>query len=242
MLYLCDRIDGQPFTEQDEWLIETMASYACLAIAGSELGEQQSRLTLLEERERISMELHDGVIQSLYAIGMHLELARTGGTVRKSDLDKPINDLNNVIEDIRRYILNLQARDQRLKTIFQSFRELVSRLNIPAEIEVTIDASDDYPPFTWGVFEGVCQIVNEAVSNVLRHADAKHVQITARETEHLFEAMIADDGNGFDLDKSHHTNGLGLKNIQQRAMLYGGRVTIETSPGSGTRIIVTIPT
>src|SRR5215510_13301939 len=80
ILYLCDRIDGQPFSEQDEWLIETVAGYAALAIAGSQLREQQSRLTLLEERDRISMELHDGIIQSLYAMGMHLDILRMNGS------------------------------------------------------------------------------------------------------------------------------------------------------------------
>src|SRR5687767_2718972 len=72
MLYLCDRRDGQPFTEQDQWLVETLAGYAALAIAGVQLAEQQGRLILLEERDRVGRELHDGIIQSLYAMGMQL--------------------------------------------------------------------------------------------------------------------------------------------------------------------------
>lgn len=242
MLYLCDRVDGKPFDAQDEWLIETMAGYAGLAIAGSQLSEQQSLVALLEERERISMELHDGVIQSLYAIGMHLELARTGKAVRSSDLDQPIADLNTVIEDIRRYILNLKSRDQRQKTVYRSLQEILSRINIPSEIIVSLDATDDYPPFTPGVFEGICQMVNEAVSNVVRHAVAKHLDITARERENMFEIVIADDGNGFDLEQARSATGLGLRNIQQRVLIYNGRITIDTALGKGTRVILTIPT
>jgi signal transduction histidine kinase len=241
-LYLCDRLDGQPFNEQDEWLIETMAGYAALAIAGSQLGEQQSLLTLLEERERISMELHDGVIQSLYAIGMHLELARTGKNIRPSDLERPIADLNTVIEDVRRYILNLQAREQRQKTIYHSLQEVIARLKLPEDMTLTLDAPDDYPPFTPGVFEGICQIVNEAVSNVVRHAGASHLEVSARESEHLFEIVIADDGKGIDQKDAKRADGLGLRNMQQRALIYRGRISIDSEPGKGTRITLTIPT
>jgi GAF domain-containing protein len=111
MLYLTDRIDGKPFNDQDQWLIETIAGYAALAIAGVELREQQRRVALLEERDRISMELHDGVIQSLYAIGMYLELIRTSETLKPSDLTQATRDLDSVITDIRSYIQNLKARE-----------------------------------------------------------------------------------------------------------------------------------
>ena len=242
MLYLCDRLDGQPFDEQDQWLIETMASYAALAISGSQISEQQSLLTLLEERERISMELHDGIIQSLYAIGMHLELARTGKAIHASDLDQPIDELNTVIEDIRRYILNLTARDQRQKTIYRSLQDILARLNIPASLAVTLDAPDDPPPFSPGMFEGICQIINELVSNVIRHAEAAHLDVTVRGREGVFEAVITDDGKGFNIVKARQSSGLGLRNLQQRTLMYNGRISFDTRPGSGTRVTLTIPT
>lgn len=241
MLYLCDRIDGQPFSEEDEWLIETMAGYAALAIAGTQLREQQKRLTLLEERERISMELHDGVIQSLYAIGMSLELARTGGSVQPSDLDKAVADLNTVIVDIRHYIMGLKARDQRQMTVNEYMRDMVGRLHIPQTLTVEIDASDDYPPFTALTFEAICQIVNEAISNAIRHSEASHLKISAHENKTAFHITIADDGKGFDLNGMNNDSGLGLRNIQQRALIYGGHVEIDTSPGQGTRLTITIP-
>lgn len=241
MLYLCDRVDGKPFDENDQWLIETMAGYAGLAIASSQIGEQQSLLTLLEERERISMELHDGIIQSLYAIGMHLELARTGKAIHASDLDQPIDELNAVIEDIRRYILNLNARDQRQKTIYRSLQETIARLGIPPEVTVSLEAPDDYPPFTPGMFEGICQIVNELVSNVIRHAKATHLDIVAQEREGLFQVVITDNGKGFDMEKARHADGLGLRNIQQRTLIYNGHITFDSKPGNGTRVTVAIP-
>ena len=72
------------------------------------------------------------------------------------------------------------------------------RLSVPPSLAVSLDAPDEYPPFTPGTFEGVCQIINEVVSNVIRHADATHLDIVLRERENRFEAVITDDGKGFD--------------------------------------------
>lgn len=241
ILYLCDREDGQPFSDQDQWLIETMAGYAALAIAGSQLGDQQRRLALLEERERISMELHDGIIQSLYAIGMHLDLLRLSGEVSSIGVEQAIGDLNTVIGDIRRYIMNLQPGDPRQRTIYQRLRDLISRLHVPQTLAIEIDAPDDQPLFTPATFEAICQMANEAVSNAVRHAEAKTISITTEQKDNRFEIVIADDGKGFDpASLSNHT-GLGLRNLQQRSALHGGHVEIDTAPGAGTRVMISIP-
>jgi signal transduction histidine kinase len=241
MLYLCDRVDGKPFSEEDEILIEVVAGYAALAITGAQLREQEKRLTLLEERERISMELHDGVIQSLYAIGMNLELARTTENVQDAVLGKVVNGLNAVIEDIRRYIMNLKATEQRQMTIEECLQEMVTRLHIPKSLSVEIDASDGYSPFGSLQFEAVCQIVQEAVSNVIRHSDASHLRISAHENSKSFQIVISDDGKGFDFSLAGSHNGLGLRNIQQRALIHGGRVEIDTAPGQGTKLTIVLP-
>ncbi len=241
ILYLCDREDGQPFSEQDEWLIETMAGYAALAIAGSQLSDQQRRLALLEERERIGMELHDGVIQSLYAIGMHLDLMRMSGEVAEQDIEQVIGSLNTVIGDIRRYIMNLQSSDLRQKTIYQRLADMITRLHIPESLQIQIIAPDDQPLFTPATFEAICQMANEALSNAVRHANAQTISISTRQKDNLFEIVIADDGQGFDPDTLANHSGLGLRNLQQRAALHGGRVHIETAPGAGTRLTISIP-
>lgn len=241
ILYLCDREDGQSFSEQDEWLVETMAGYAALAIAGSQLGDQQRRLALLEERERISMELHDGIIQSLYAIGMHLDLMRLSNEVNPVGVEQAIGDLNLVIGDIRRYIMNLQTGDPRQRTIYQRLRDLVARLRVPEALQIQINAPDDQPLFTPATFEAICQMANEAVSNAVRHADATTITVSTQQKDNQFEIVIADDGKGFDLDSLSNHTGLGLRNLQQRAALHGGKVDIDTAPGAGTRVKISIP-
>jgi signal transduction histidine kinase len=241
MLYLCDRTDGKPFDEQDEWLIETMAGYAALAIAGSQLSEQQNRLTVLEERERIGMELHDGVIQSLYALGMHLDLVRASGDIQADDLQATINGLNGVIEDIRRYILNLKSASRHAYSFRDSFKRMAAHLHIPDTVKIDIDAPSGPPPFTPATFESLCLISNEVLSNAVRHSNASHIRIVARQTDHHYQITISDNGQGFNLQSAARQNGLGLRNIQQRARLHGGKVNIQTAPGEGTTLTITVP-
>jgi signal transduction histidine kinase len=241
ILYLCDRRDSQPFNEQDEWLIETVAGYAALAIAGSQLGEKQSRLTLLEERERIGMELHDGIIQSLYAIGMQLQVTRLNHPLPEDVLGEPVKNLDTVIEDIRRYILNLKVTSYTQRNISETMYDLVARSHVPETLRVEIDAPDRLPPFAPPVFEAVCQIAYEALSNAIRHANAQYVQIRVTQTESIFQMVIEDDGQGFDLNHITDHHGLGLRNIQQRARIHGGSVDIQTAPDKGTRLTISVP-
>jgi signal transduction histidine kinase len=242
LLYLCDRMDGQPFSDQDQWLIEMIASYAALAIAGTHMREQYSRLATLEERERISMELHDGIIQSLYAIGMQVDLMRTAAEGRQTaEFQQVIQELNLTIEDIRSYIQNLKAASYNQKTIRECFGELLSRMHIPDKLAVEIVAPDVRAPFPPHTFEALCQITHEAISNAIRHADANHLRVVVTYRDDVVEVQISDDGRGFDASASHNHNGLGLRNIQQRARLHGGRVDILTTSGQGTQLTVTIP-
>ncbi len=243
-LYLCDRIDGEPFSELDQWLVETLAGYAALAIAGSQLAEQESRLTLLEERERIGMELHDGIIQSLYAIGMHLDLMRMSDEASEEP-DEPmvevLNSLNGVIEDIRRYIMNLPRGGDHKKTIADWLQEVIDRLRPPETLQIELNAPDSLPLFTPGTFAAIGMMANEAISNAMRHAQATHISVIAHQHDNLFQVTIADDGEGFDPEGLSNHEGLGLRNIKQRAAMYNGRIHIESEPGKGTRLTIIVP-
>lgn len=241
ILYLCDREDGQPFTQEDEWIVETMAGYAALAIAGSQLREQQNRLTLMEERERIGMELHDGIIQSLYAIGMHLDLMRMNGGGNEYELQTTIGSLNDVIEDIRRYIMNLHSSDMHQKTVYERLSDMLGRLHTPESLEIKLQASHNKPLFTPATFEAICQMANEAISNAVRHAEATSITVTTEEQNNWFGITIADNGKGFDAGAIASHSGLGLRNLYQRASLHGGQVDVDSAPGQGTRVTIRIP-
>jgi signal transduction histidine kinase len=187
------------------------------------------------------MELHDGIIQSLYAIGMHLELMSTAPDKPIPDLQLVIHDLNAVIEDIRSFILNLKTSSYQKRSIYESLRDVLARLRVPENVTVEIAAPDLPPPLSPSAFEAVCQMAQEAISNTLRHANARYVKISTYQDESSFQVLIADDGQGFDLKTTGPRSGLGLRNIQQRALLNGGQVHIDSAPGQGTRLTITVP-
>jgi signal transduction histidine kinase len=239
MLYLTDRLDDLPFTQEDEWLVESLAGYAALAIAGTQLSEQHGRLTLLEERERVGMELHDGIIQSLYAIGMQLQLLRMTQPSVGEELAKATQNLDSVIEDIRRYILNLKVATYEQQTMLDCLNDSLKRLHIPPELSLEVRAAQRQPPFAPPVVEAVCQIAYEAVSNIVRHANATQAFIEVTESPKQFQMVIQDNGQGFDPDSPK--NGLGLSNVMQRARIHGGELTIDSAKIGGTRLTLKIP-
>jgi signal transduction histidine kinase len=242
MLYLCDKVNGEPFNDDDQLMVETMAGFAALAIAGAQLREQQSKLQLLEERERIGMELHDGVIQSLYGIGMQVDIMRRQGDFIPADkLNVVVDNLNDVIEDIRRFITNLRKRGGPQTTIKDTLVFLKDRLHPPETVSFTIEAPAVPPPFTPAVFESICLIVNEALSNAIRHGGAHNIQVQAEILRNHLSIVIADDGHGFNPETVNSHGGLGLRNMQQRARLYGGEVTIASEPNQGTHLSIVIP-
>ena len=241
MLYLTDRLDDLPFTQEDQWLVESLAGYAALAIAGTQLSEQHGRLMLLEERERVGMELHDGIIQSLYAIGMQLQLLRMSQPAVSDELGKATGSLDTVIEDIRRYILNLKVATYEQKSLHDCLSDVMARLHIPSDLSVQIHAPNRQPPFAPPVVEAICQIAYEAVSNAVRHAQATEVVIEVSESADRFRMIVRDNGRGFNPDAPSEHSGLGLHNVVQRARIYGGEVVVDSAPGGGTRLTLTLP-
>jgi len=241
MLYLTDRLDDQPFTQEDQWLVESLAGYAALAITGTQLSEQRGRLMLLEERERVGMELHDGIIQSLYAIGMQLQLLKLTQPAVGDEVSKATHSLDAVIEDIRHYILNLKVATYEQQTLRSALQDVVARLHVPDSLRIQISAPDRQPPFSPPVVEAVCQIAYEAISNIIRHADATEAQIETSEDIAQFQMVIRDNGRGFSLSSDSEHEGLGLRNMMQRARIYGGEVVLDSTPGGGARLTLRLP-
>ncbi len=242
MLYLTDKIDGEPFTESDQWLVESLAGYAALAIAGVQLRDQQHRLTLLEERQRIGMALHDGIIQSLYALGMHLDLIRLKSDMPTETFRPVIDGLNTVIEDIRTYIMDLRRANDTEKPCRETLQDVVRNLYIPEDLHVIINAPDTTLPFKEEDMQSIKMIVREAVSNVVRHAEASTVTITVWQNPDHVALIISDDGIGFDPECLKNQNGLGVKNMTHRALMHNGMLEVYSKDGQGTTVDIKIPT
>jgi len=240
MLYLSDRQDGQPFTMRDRWLLETLAGYAALAIAGTQLRENQRKLTIFEERERIGMALHDGVIQSLYAVGMQLELVRNG--VMGADGVKPaIDGLNDIIEDIRDYIMDLKTAGQHECSVREHIERIITRMYIPQGLTISIDTPDTLPPLNEQAWDSLCMVMREALSNVVRHAGADYLTIRCEQSDNAYSLMVRDNGNGFNTDEIGRKQGLGLQNMLARVQHLNGTLSLESNPGEGTALLINVP-
>ena len=245
-IYLTKKKNAPEFTEDDERIIQMLAAYAAAAIQNARLHENTQRLAVLEERERIGMDLHDGIIQSIYGLGLSLEnvyhALSESPQEAKERLQGTMDGLNQVIRDIRSYILDLRPRRMGKEGLIAGLKRLVTefRANTLAEIGFTAVESDldDLPEPHATVLFHICQ---EALANVARHARAKNVQVSLWGTEDRVLMEIHDDGDGFDMEKMNASIGHGLANMQTRAYAVGGEVDISSVLNEGSTILVWVP-
>ncbi len=241
-IYLTDRLDGEPFSDEDRWIVEVMASYVAMAIINSTAREQQNRLALLEERERIAMELHDGVIQTMYAVGMSLNVLKTKGIISDPDEMQPILDtLDQAVEDIRAYIYRLNTYQPESMSFYDAVEAVLDRLTFPSKLKISLQAPDIPSSLSSGGMENLLSIIYEGASNVIRHADATELEIRVSQSAEAVRLEIIDNGNGFDPAALEESGGLGLKNIRRRAEIVGGNVQMTSILGSGTQLSFFIP-
>jgi signal transduction histidine kinase len=201
--------------------------------------EQQQ--ILAAERERIARELHDGTIQTVYSAGLLVESARNQaepGSQVAVRLEKAASALNDAIGDLRRSLGALHSTPSPvpLATALQRlgedprFRTLV---NITPDLQLS-----GLEPLSPTRTEHILSIVNEALSNVARHASARQARLSARTADGQLILSIQDDGRGF---SEGIGTGYGLRNMHDRARLLGGQLEVRSEPGKGTTVLLTIP-
>lgn len=237
---------AEPFDERSVELLTAVGAWAGLAIENARLHANARRLAVLEERERIGMDLHDGIIQSMYAVGLILEGALLAcdenPQAAKEQINRAINGLNQAIRDIRSYILDLKPRQLGNEGLLNGIKRLIAeyRANTFSEVRLSASASDlkDLPQTQSHALFHICQ---EALANAAKHANAKNVQIALWTTEERVLMEIHDDGKGFDMEHMQFSIGHGLANMQTRAHAVGGDIDISSSNGGGTTVLVWVP-
>jgi signal transduction histidine kinase len=243
-LYLTNKQDAAEFSPDDQALVETFALHAGIAIESARLHEQVQRLVLVDERERISRDLHDSVIQSIYGVTLSLddvpELVDEDGPEARRRVDDAIDALHGVIRDIRNFIFGLRPLLLDSGSLLDGLRALADELhrNTTTEIEIMGDEPEDLRIET--VAE-LLAIAREALANVARHSGAAHASIDLAASDGGLRLEIADDGRGFASDSAPARGHHGLANIRARASGMGGTVEVQSRPGAGTRIIVDVP-
>ncbi len=193
----------------------------------------------MDERTRLGRDLHDGVIQSLYAAGMGLTSIRSqlnlGQTEAAARLEQTRAALNETIHDLRNFINGLEPESLKMQSFTQAVTallEVVQGLR-PLQTAVSIDETLAYQ-LTLAQRVHALQIAREAVSNALRHGDATRVTIALRSSGESVEFEVTDNGRGFDPATAPAGHGLG--NFTERAHELGGQLTVTSMPGQGTRV------
>ena len=240
-LSVANRREGQPFTADDLALVQTFANQAAVALENGNAQEDRKRLSLLDERERIGRELHDGVIQSLFAVGMSLQgtaMASTDEETRRR-LDGAVDELDRAIHDLRNYIFGLRPVILDDNHLDEALKELVAEFSATSGVVAVAQIEPAAATALASISGDVVQIVREALSNVRKHAAASTCRVSLRIDGEGVILEIDDDGTGFDPDAAHA--GLGLNNIRERARRLGGQGGIESAPGSGTVVSVNLP-
>lgn len=208
---------------------------------------QRRRLAILEERQRIGMDLHDGAIQALYAVGLSLEALRRTLPPEAEACRERVSaaqaQLNGVIQDLRNYILDAHLPGLQAPFLRQGLLDLAERLRAEGGIAVAVDvpAPEDEEELPAEVSLHLLHIAREAVSNVLRHAQARRVDLRLSLRDGSAVLSVADDGRGFDPADDPEEGKLGLRNMRSRARLLGGTFLVSSGPGRGTEVRVEVP-
>jgi NO-binding membrane sensor protein with MHYT domain/two-component sensor histidine kinase len=192
------------------------------------------------ERERLSRDLHDHVLQAIYALGMRLEeTQRQSPPDSAAQLGDIVASLNTVIRDIRGYISGSPQQILNYPQFRAELEKLIEIAEGTAGPRFELDADPSaFAQLTAAEAEQVLHIAREAVSNSMRHSRAGHGKLTLLAVDGGVVLEIADDGIGF--DRNAH-GGSGLRNIRSRARQIGARLDISSTPGGGTRIAMVIP-
>jgi len=246
-LYLTDKRSAEEFSANDQALVELLARHAGLAIDNARLNGQLQQLRVVEERQRISMDLHDGIIQSIYAVGLILEyvdaqVAEGDTAGARERLRQAIGGLNDAIRDIRSYILDLRPRRFEGNDLVAGLQQLLSEFKANTLIAVDFTAGPNVnQALTPEARLALFHIAQEALSNAAKHSRASHMAVTLVAGEQGITLTLKDNGQGFKPGTGQRRLGHGLNNMQERVKALSGQVEVQSREGQGTEVAVTLP-
>jgi len=228
------------FGEADLRVVELFANQAAVALDYSRVRDELRRLALVEDRERIGRELHDGVIQSLFAVGMNLQASAiiAGPSELRDRLEVAVTELDGAIRDLRNYIFGLRPGILADRQLGQVIAQLAADMEDKSGITVAVEVDPRLAGELVAAAGDIVQLVRESLSNVARHSGAATCRVSLLRNDAGALLVIEDDGTGF--DDSAPAIGQGLGNLRERAGKLGGTLTL-SSGGDGTRVEISLP-
>jgi signal transduction histidine kinase len=237
--YLTEKIDAAAFDEEDQELIELLAAHASIAITNARLYERSRELSILSERNRLALELHDVVSQKLFSVMLTAEAAATQMdrdlVAARAHLDRLRDITREALDELRALILGLRPPELERDGLEGTLRKEVEMLARTQGIDIQLQIEPGLGVDGADGELALLRIAHEALNNAIRHARAEHVTVRLARDDGAIVVEVADDGVGFDPQapdlRSRH---LGLTSMEERARDSGGRLRIKSSPGAGT--------
>jgi PAS domain S-box-containing protein len=209
------------------------------------LRASEARLAVLEERQRLARDLHDSVTQGLYGLNLYAEatarLLSTGNVEMAATQLREMRDTaQEALREMRLLIYELRPPVLEEEGLVAALQNRLEAVEERAGLETTFKVEGDgrLPP---AIEEGLYRIAQEALNNALRHAHAHRISMYLRQVEPTVILEITDDGVGFDPSTTQERGGLGLRGMEERVEGLSGSLSIDSAPGAGTRVKVTIP-
>jgi len=240
-LAVANAVGGPGFDEEAVRLVQTFADQASVALEYGRAQIELNRLSVLDERERIGRELHDGVIQSLFSVGMGLQAtaARSRDPEVESRVESAVVEIDRAIRDLRNYIFGLRPGILADRQLEQALEDLAREFEEKSGVTTVTDIDGTVAAELAPRAADLVQLTREALSNVGKHAQAATCRVSLHRDGDQAILEIDDDGQGFDPAAPH--TGLGLRNLNERGAAIGGRVIVESKAGEGTTVRFTIP-
>ena len=209
------------------------------------LSETAVKAAAIQERRRITYELHDGILQSLATIILRLESCRTRLLESQNELRRDIEGIEDFtrasMTEIRNFLAGKETQPLTPGTLIEKLRDELKFLQQSLGLEVILESIPEDPSLPHEIEREVYYALREALTNVTKHSHASRAEIQVVQTPDLLEASLKDNGVGFDQDKQKNRGGLGLSGMEDRIKKIGGQLTIKSSPGLGTSISLAIP-
>ena len=222
------------FTMNDRDHLARFAGQAGVALELEDARREQETLRQLEDRERIAADLHDHVIQELFATGMGLQSMVTGLTRadQQARVLGYIDTLDNTIRNIRNTIYRLQRQPETLTALRKRLLAVLAEQTASTDLSTRIDFTGSLDDLPEDLGDDAVAVLREALTNTVRHANASTVDVQITRTDQLLILEVTDNGAGI----GHPTRSSGLTNMRRRATAHGGTLHLHTPPGGGTRL------
>ena len=241
--YLTEKEGADTFDAEDQELIELLAAHASIAITNARLYEQSRELSILSERNRLALELHDVVSQKLFSVMLTAEAAATQMdrdlVAARAQIERLRELAREALDELRALILGLRPPELERDGLDGALRKEVEMLGRAHGTSIELQVDPGFELETGDRELALLRIAHEALHNAVRHAHAQHVTVRVGGKDGALVVEVTDDGVGFDPDRPElRSRHLGLTSMEERARELRGRLHIRSAPGMGTTVRV----